>query len=107
MQQHTAQHLITAITLASRGFPTVSWCLVAGDAPCYLDLGPNEEGSLVTTDEEFKRFVDAIEPTVNAHVREGRRVGPRWVHPDDPEMATIRHKVRLHWCWHLHPHQPS
>mmetsp|Transcript_21158 Transcript_21158/g.55076 ORF Transcript_21158/g.55076 Transcript_21158/m.55076 type:complete len:465 (-) Transcript_21158:25-1419(-) len=82
MQQHTGQHLITATAAGTLGFPTVGWCLGVG-LTSSLDLGT--EGQPFTDE-----MLTALEAAVNDRVRAGHAVGPTWIGPKSPEMATVR-----------------
>lgn len=82
MQQHSAQHLITALAIEAFGYETLSWELKPDPATTTtLDLGTEE-----LTAEEFEQ----LERRVNAAIAEERAVAPRWVDPAAPEVESIR-----------------
>ena len=78
-QQHTAQHLLTAVLLDRHGLATTAFHLgaeytaieVAGPAP---------------TEEDLRRFSDEV----NAHLREDRPVLSRWIVPEELAQAGVR-----------------
>jgi alanyl-tRNA synthetase len=75
-QQHTAQHLLTAVLLDRHGLATTSFHL--GAATTSIEVkGP------APSREDLRRF----EQEVNAHLREDRRIATRWVEPH--ELATL------------------
>ncbi|HEX4825503.1 MAG TPA: alanyl-tRNA editing protein [Candidatus Polarisedimenticolaceae bacterium] len=74
-QQHTAQHLLSAILLDRHGLPTTSFHL--GAAYTAIEVaGAVPIGALRTFERE-----------VNLPIREGRRVTTRWVEPE--ALATL------------------
>ena len=54
MQQHTAQHLISAQLLALANAATVSWWLASAPSECYIELNVGELSSQQLTDVEAK-----------------------------------------------------
>ena len=78
-QQHTAQHLLTAVLLDRHGRPTTSFHL--GAAVTAIEV----TGS-VPTGAELRGF----EREVNAHLREDRAVTTRWVAPEDLATLPVR-----------------
>jgi len=79
-QQHTAQHLLSALLADAFGAPTVAVHL--GEASCTIDLG---------TDVLRERDVRAVEETANALIREARAVRVRVVAPEAlADVAGLR-----------------
>jgi Ser-tRNA(Ala) deacylase AlaX len=78
-QQHTAQHLLTAVLLERHGWPTTSFHLGAEYTAIEVK-GP------VPSREALRRF----EREVNAHLREDRKVEARWVPPEDLPALGVR-----------------
>src|SRR5262245_4896908 len=77
-QQHTAQHLLSAILLDRHGLPTTSFHL--GAAYTAIEVkGQVSRDALRTFERE-----------VNLHVREGRRVTTRWVLPEALASLPVR-----------------
>jgi misacylated tRNA(Ala) deacylase len=78
MQQHSAQHLITAVALETTGWKTTSWNLAAraGSSPCYLDLGTPL--SSVTL-----QVLKTLETTVNERVRSSLSMTPTVYSPEE------------------------
>lgn len=87
MQQHTGQHLITAIAVEMFGFPTVAWHL-GPDSTSTLDL---DTAGTPFTD----TMLAELETAVNGRVRDAHPITPKWIAPKDPEMATIRRNKDL------------
>ena len=85
VQQHSAQHLLTARAL-QLGLPTVAWAL--GESVCTLDL------DLSSADGGDKPFGEAelrsLEATVNADIRRGAQVKTAAYVVDAPELAAAR-----------------
>lgn len=82
MQQHSAQHLITALAIEAFGYQTLAWELKADPATTTtLDLGAEE-----LTPDEF----ETLEQRVNAAIADEHAVAPRWVDPAAPEVENIR-----------------
>jgi misacylated tRNA(Ala) deacylase len=79
MQQHSGQHLITAIALQLFDIPTTSWCL--GEQRCFLNLATKK-----LSEEQLQQ----LEQKVNAEIRAGKTMLPRWLEMDSPELKTIR-----------------
>lgn len=77
-QQHTAQHLLTAVLLDRHGLPTTSFHLGADSAAIEV-AGEVPRGA-------FRSF----EREVNLHIREGRRVTTRWVDPEALRELPVR-----------------
>jgi len=75
-QQHTAQHLLTAVLLDHHGLATTSFHL--GAATTSIEV----KGPAPSRD-----ALRAFEREVNAHLREDRRVTTRWVEPE--ALATL------------------
>ena len=78
-QQHTAQHLLTAVLLDRHDLATTSFHL--GAATTSIEV----KGGAVSR-EDLRRF----EREVNAHLREDRRVTTRWVEPAELEALPVR-----------------
>jgi len=87
MQQHSAQHLITAVALESTGWPTTSWNLSArdGGTPCYLDFGAPPK-------EVTKDLLHELETKVNEKVRSTLSMTPTVYSPE--EFAALDSGVR-------------
>jgi len=79
MHQHSAQHLITALSIELFGYETLSWDL--GREVTTIDLSTEQ-----LTAEEFAR----LEDRVNSAIVTGHAVSPRWISRDSEEMAQIR-----------------
>ncbi len=79
MQQHTGQHLLTAVAQDRFAWPTTAFHL--GDAVCdiELDAGALGEGRL-----------DALEDAVNAEIRAARPVAARRVSQEDYAKLSVR-----------------
>lgn len=77
MQQHSGQHLITALAL-QMGYETKSWCL--GADVSTLDLGA----------ELTREELETLDTQVNRAIFEGHAIGPRWISPDGDEAKSIR-----------------
>ena len=79
MQQHTAQHLITAVADDRFGWPTTSFHL--GEEICDVELDvPELHGP----------ELDALEEAVAEEIRAGRRVSTRRVTPEAYERLEVR-----------------
>lgn len=79
MQQHSAQHLLTALAIKKWGYQTAAWNL--GEEVSFLDLDTQS----FTPDERVE-----LEMGANEAIRAGYRVAPRWIEVSDPEMQSIR-----------------
>ncbi len=78
-QQHTAQHLLTALFLGRHGLATTAFHL--GEAYTAIEVrGPAPGPGLVAS----------VEDEANALVAEARRVGVMWVDPGDMERLGVR-----------------
>lgn len=78
-QQHTAQHLLTAVLLDRHGLKTTSFHLGVDHTAIEVD-------GAVPPRELVRRF----ENEVNAHLREDRRVSARWVEPEELPSLDVR-----------------
>ena len=78
-QQHTAQHLLSAVLLDRHALPTTAFHLGAE----YTAI---EVAGAVPSREALRRF----ESEINVHVREARRVTTRWVDPEDLGSLPVR-----------------
>ncbi|MBP7147426.1 MAG: alanyl-tRNA editing protein [Acidobacteria bacterium] len=80
MQQHTAQHLLTAVAQDRFGWPTTAFHLGPDLSDVELDvpsLGPSR--------------IDALEDAAAAEIRAARAVAVRWVAPDSlAELPGLR-----------------
>ena len=78
MQQHSAQHLITAVALETTGWPTTSWNLSTrvGATPCYLDLG-------VPLKQVTPEILSDLEAKVNEKVRNSLSMTPTIYSPEE------------------------
>lgn len=82
MQQHTGQHLITAIADKEFGFKTTSWHLSIGlESKCYVELG---------TSSITKEQMDRIEEVCNESIRKAIPVVPHYYNIHDPNLETVR-----------------
>ncbi|XP_050571501.1 alanyl-tRNA editing protein Aarsd1 isoform X3 [Cygnus atratus] len=79
MQQHSGQHLITAIADLMFGFKTTSWELGRQRSVIELDT------PCVTAEQ-----IEALERSVNEKIRERVPVTVRELAADDPEVETVR-----------------
>ncbi|HEX9639015.1 MAG TPA: alanyl-tRNA editing protein [Acidobacteriota bacterium] len=79
MQQHTAQHLITALAQQRFGAATTSFHLGSERSDIELDRGELGAAEL-----------EALERQVNAAIREARSVRCRWVEAEQLEAAGAR-----------------
>ncbi|HJQ99949.1 MAG TPA: alanyl-tRNA editing protein [Candidatus Polarisedimenticolaceae bacterium] len=78
-QQHTAQHLLTAVLLDRHGLATTSFHLGAATTSIEVKGSPPSR-------EDLRRF----EREINAHLREDRRVTARWVEPEELPSLPVR-----------------
>lgn len=82
MQQHSAQHLITALAIEMFGYETLTWDLKPDPAVATtLDLGAEE-----LKPEEMA----ALEQRANLAIAEEHSVEPRWIAQGSEEAAKIR-----------------
>ncbi|NXU07372.1 AASDB protein, partial [Buphagus erythrorhynchus] len=79
MQQHSGQHLISAIAEQMFGFKTTSWELGRQRSVIELDT------PLVTAEQ-----VEALEKSVNEKIRDRVPVTVRELAADDPEVETVK-----------------
>ncbi|KAG0717148.1 Alanyl-tRNA editing protein Aarsd1-B [Chionoecetes opilio] len=79
MQQHSAQHLVTAVADNLYGFATTSWYL--GEAVCHIELHTGQ-----VTEEEMAK----IEDTANQKIRESTPVTIAEYQASDPRLIEIR-----------------
>ncbi|XP_071530738.1 alanyl-tRNA editing protein Aarsd1-B [Panulirus ornatus] len=79
MQQHTAQHLITAIADSIYGYATTSWYLA--ESVSYIELDTEE-----IPDEE----ISAVEDAVNQRIRDATAVYVKEYDASDTELKEIR-----------------
>ncbi len=79
MQQHTAQHLITALADTRFGWKTMSFHL--GDHMCSIDLDSQEIS---------QEALGELEAQVNAEVRAGRPVSHQFALPEQLEDLGVR-----------------
>lgn len=89
MQQHSAQHLLSAIA-ERHGYDTTTWSL--GDERCNVELVPvdadkREKARVVPADELLQ-----IEKEVNAAIVRGLEMTPKFAQPGTPEWAQIARK---------------
>lgn len=82
-QQHTGQHLLSAMFLRELGLPTLSFHLGADSAT--IDL-PAEK----IAEEDLRR----VEEAVNRVIFEDRRVRPHWVEREEAERMLQQGKLR-------------
>ncbi|KFQ94574.1 Alanyl-tRNA editing protein Aarsd1, partial [Nipponia nippon] len=79
MQQHSGQHLITAIAEQMFGFKTTSW-----------ELGRQRSVIELDTPSLTAEQTEALERSVNEKIRERVPVVVRELAADDPEIETVR-----------------
>ncbi|XP_013394504.1 alanyl-tRNA editing protein Aarsd1-B isoform X2 [Lingula anatina] len=80
MQQHSAQHLVTAIAEQKYGYKTTSWNL--GEKTSFIELDTTS-----LTEEQLKE----LEDEVNAKIRASLPMYPRLFESvDDPKIAEVR-----------------
>ncbi len=79
MQQHTAQHLVTALAADRFGWPTTAFHLGADVSDVELDVPGLDSGDL-----------DALEEAVTAEIRASRPVTARWVDPGALDGLAVR-----------------
>uniref|UniRef100_A0A146L2H2 Alanyl-tRNA editing protein Aarsd1-B n=1 Tax=Lygus hesperus TaxID=30085 RepID=A0A146L2H2_LYGHE len=79
MQQHSGQHLVTAIADSMLGYPTTSWWL--GEDVSHIELDTNK----LTQDE-----VDKLEEAVNEKIREALPVHATVLKDGDPALDSTR-----------------
>ncbi|NXX82278.1 AASD1 protein, partial [Urocolius indicus] len=79
MQQHSGQHLITAIADQLFGFKTTSW-----------ELGRQRSVIELDTPSMTAEQIEALEKSVNEKIRERVPVVVRELAADDPEIETVR-----------------
>ena len=79
MQQHSGQHLITAITEELYGYKTASWWL--GEKYCYIEM----ETSNISDEEKLN-----IEKTVNNKIREAQVVTIKIFQPGESIPEDVR-----------------
>ena len=82
-QQHTGQHLLSAMFLREMGARTVSFHLGADSVT--IDLGVEKVG-----EEELRR----VEAAANRLIYEDRAMRPRWVEREDAEGMLARGELR-------------
>jgi alanyl-tRNA synthetase len=81
MQQHTGQHLLTAVAQDRHGWPTTAFHLGPELCDVELDVAALDGGRL-----------DALEEAVNTEIRAARPVVPRRV--GEPELAALAVRTR-------------
>ena len=86
MQQHSAQHLITAVALAELGLPTIAFHL--GAARCDVELDAAGVGK-----DELARVEDAV----NAAIRAALPIGAAEVEPEALEAMGVRTRGMPDW----------
>ncbi|RWS26113.1 alanyl-tRNA synthetase-like protein [Leptotrombidium deliense] len=84
MQQHTAQHLISAIAEDEFKLLTTSWTL--GDTVSYIEI----DASNVESD-----TVDKLESVVNEKIKDSLSVEIRLYDKNDPELSKVRSRFEL------------
>jgi alanyl-tRNA synthetase len=83
MQQHTGQHLLSAVFLQEAQAPTVSFHL--GDKVSTIDL---------STSSISQDVLERVEHTANEIVGEDRRIATRFVSPDEARDMLAAGKIR-------------
>lgn len=86
-QQHTGQHLLSAVFLRELGARTVSFHLGAEASTIDLAL---REGMERLSDEDLAR----VEAAANELIYEDRAMKPRWVERDEAEAMLARGELR-------------
>ncbi|XP_051894527.1 alanyl-tRNA editing protein Aarsd1 [Pristis pectinata] len=81
MQQHSGQHLITAIADLMFGFKTTSW-----------EMGRQRTSIELDTTSVSREQVEVLEKVVNEKIREHIPVNVRVISMDDPEIEQVRSK---------------
>jgi misacylated tRNA(Ala) deacylase len=82
MQQHSAQHLITAIAEQKFGHKTTSWNLAIGVSnKCFVELA---------TQSVSAAELQVIEEHCNEAIRSHIPMTPRWYQPGTPELEKVR-----------------
>lgn len=79
MQQHTGQHLLTAVAQDRFGWTTTAFHL--GESRCDIELA---------TETLDSQRMEELENTVAEAIRQGLRVGSRWVTADDYAALKVR-----------------
>ena len=87
MQQHSGQHLLSAVFLRELGAPTVGFHLGAESSTIDLRL---PEGATVLSEEDVRR----VEELANDLVAENRALTPRWFTHIDAEAMLARGEMR-------------
>lgn len=77
MQQHTGQHLLSAVMDKLESLPTIGWGMGSGDKPNYVDL-PRKP-----TDTELREIEDAC----NKHIRDNITITVTT--PDDAKLDKM------------------
>lgn len=86
-QQHTGQHVLSAMFLSELGARTVSFHLGADSVTIDLVL---REGSERLSDDELRR----VETAANRLIYEDRAMRPRWVSREEAEAMLARGELR-------------
>jgi alanyl-tRNA synthetase len=86
-QQHTGQHLLSAMFLKELGARTVSFHLGADSVT--IDLA-SREGAEKVSEEELR----LVEAAANRMIYEDRAMRPRWVERDEAEAMLARGELR-------------
>ncbi|XP_062520178.1 alanyl-tRNA editing protein Aarsd1-like [Corticium candelabrum] len=79
MQQHTGQHLVTALADNKYGFKTVSWC-----------LGPQKSFIELDCTKMSQQQIDDLEVVVNECIRAQTPVTPHVLQVGSPELEEVR-----------------
>ena len=87
MQQHSAQHLLTAVAADRFGWPTTSFHLheLASGSPCDIEVDAQSISDEALTD---------LEDAVAAEIRAGRLISDRRVSTAEFEAPEVRNRVR-------------
>ncbi|DAZ92896.1 TPA: hypothetical protein N0F65_000587, partial [Lagenidium giganteum] len=89
MQQHSAQHLLSAIA-EKYGYDTTTWSL--GEERCNVELVPMDEVKKKTERVIPAEVLKTIEDEVNERILEAVAVAPRIVPTDSAEYAQLTEK---------------
>jgi misacylated tRNA(Ala) deacylase len=79
MQQHTGQHLVTAIADNKYGYKTASWC-----------LGPHKSFIELDCSKMSQKEIDDVEVSVNELIRAQTPVIPHVLQVGSPELEEVR-----------------
>ncbi|PWA14154.1 hypothetical protein CCH79_00016754 [Gambusia affinis] len=87
MQQHSGQHLITALADAMFGYKTTSWYIIGSVSP---DLGRHRSTIELDTPSVKAVQLQELEEAVNEKIRAGIPVGVQLLDLSDPAVEKVR-----------------